>query len=120
MKILCVLFLCILFPVVSSAQDSIPKKDSVATYFMAIRKMGSFHCQRGPDKCLKCKEAIKEQQIYLLRVYYKTAFLARPIKQFELNGKSYWLEYDIVAVFLSREEAIQYANDKGIKDIKIE
>lgn len=120
MKIFSLLCICFLFVGFVNAQDTIPKKDSVATSFMAIRKLGGFHCQRGSDKCLKCKEAANAQQISLLRIYYKTSFLVRPIKQFELNGKNYWLEYDIVSIFNSKEDALKFAVEKGIEDIKLE
>ena len=84
-----------------------------------IKKLRLAHCKRGPSTCEKCRE-MDVERICLLDVCPPDAGkVQRRVIQVEVGGEEVWREFDIVRAFESKEEAIEYADKNGIKDVKL-
>ena len=73
-----------------------------------IRKISVPHCARGPLRCEKCKEAVKKEEICLLKAYIEPGEIARPMIEIYKNGKNFLCEYDVVETFKNENEAADY------------
>ncbi|RPI16202.1 MAG: hypothetical protein EHM58_12450 [Ignavibacteriae bacterium] len=74
--------------------------------------------RRAPkQKSMKAPES--EEKISLLKIYFKVKEHAtRPTIEYEENGVKTWLVYDVIRTFESEEEALNYAKENNITDIK--
>ncbi|TXT64004.1 MAG: hypothetical protein BAJALOKI1v1_630007 [Promethearchaeota archaeon] len=84
-----------------------------------IKKMPEIHCARGPKWCEKCREAIKNIDFCLIKVYLKPGNVARPMTEVYVGCRRIYGEYDVIKRFASKKDAKQYAIDHGI-DISFE
>ena len=75
------------------------------------------HCARGPKGCSKCAEAFENVYIVLLEVFGDPGDVARPIISVERDGERVFLAFSIVKKFDTQEEALEYANKHGIRDV---
>ena len=77
------------------------------------------HCKRGPDICEKCRE-MDGERICLLEVFPTGSGMAqRRVTELNRGGKKEWLEFEVVRVFDSRDEAEEYARQNQIKDVEL-
>ena len=84
-----------------------------------IIKMTPFHCARGARGCAKCKLLADEGLKYCLLHFFKgNGKMASPIMEIEWNGTKMWAEYSIAKVFKNENEALIYAEKKGIEIIE--
>lgn len=79
-----------------------------------IRKIALSHCQRGPERCVKCR-AVAGQKLALLELDPEGE-AARRVIRVETDGKATFHEFEIVRLFESREEAESYAREHGVTD----
>lgn len=75
-----------------------------------IRRLVPPHCARGPRRCGKCRDA-KETYLLLDIAPERPNEIARPV--IEVDGT--FRPFDVVRRFETREEALAYAQDKGIR-----
>ena len=80
-----------------------------------IKKIIVPHCQRGPQRCEKCKQMAAEKKICLLQIYFKSGEIARPVIEVNKDGKTQWYEFDVLKVFKDEKEAKTYAKKHAIK-----
>jgi len=84
-----------------------------------VRKMRMVHCKRGPQNCEKCRE-VNVERICLLDICPPDqGKIQRPVIEVEIDGEVTWREFDVVKVFASEGEAIEYAANQGIEDGEI-
>jgi hypothetical protein len=81
---------------------------------MIIRKIALSHCQRGPERCEKCR-AVAEKKLALLELDPE-GDVARRVIRVEGDGKATFHEFEIARFFESREEAQAYAREHGVTD----
>lgn len=84
-----------------------------------IRILSPPHCARGPKGCDKCREAAKTKKISLLRIFFDSGMMARPMIEVERDGRRSMHEYDVIRYFGSVEEARQYAESNNISDVHL-
>lgn len=73
------------------------------------------HCQRGPQRCEKCKQMTAEKKICLLQIYFEEGKIARPVIEVHRDGITQWCEFDVLKVFRDEQEAKAYAEKHAIK-----
>ncbi|MFW9919766.1 MAG: hypothetical protein ACFFED_09220 [Candidatus Thorarchaeota archaeon] len=84
-----------------------------------IRIMSPPHCARGPSRCPACKEASKVRRICLLRIFFDSGEIARPMIEIERDEKWSIHEYDVLRDFESEEDALRYAMENNLEDIDL-
>lgn len=77
-----------------------------------IKKTAIIHCQRGVERCQKCREMYAEKYC-LLDLCPKNA-AARRVTEIVTGGKKEWREFDIIRQFDSYEDAAAYGKKEGI------
>ncbi len=77
-----------------------------------IKKTVIVHCQRGVDRCQKCREMYAEK--YCLLDICPKGVAARRVTEVERMGKKEWREFDIIRQFGSYDEAVAYGKKEGI------
>ncbi|MFW9889912.1 MAG: hypothetical protein ACFFER_17150, partial [Candidatus Thorarchaeota archaeon] len=90
------------------------------SYVEMIRAISPPHCARGPNRCDACAEAAKTKVICLVRVYLDPGQFARPIMELSRDGDTSYYEFDVVRQFETEAEAMEYARNKGIRDVQIQ
>lgn len=85
-----------------------------------IRKMRLTHCARGVNACEKCREMAKQEKYCLLTLFAGNGMVARPVTAVEVEGTTVYMEYDVVRVFGSRKEALEYADKHQVAILKKE
>jgi hypothetical protein len=88
-------------------------------YVKIIKKLPEIHCARGPNRCEKCRKAIKNKSFCLIRVYLEPGRDARPITEIYVGCRRIRGEYDVIKRFESKKKAKKYAIKHGI-DISFE
>jgi hypothetical protein len=79
-----------------------------------IRATRTQHCSRGPIICAKCR-AMDEVKWMLLDIEPPNEDrVARPVVELVLNGKPEYRVYDVMRVFVSEDEAREYATEYQI------
>ena len=79
-----------------------------------IKKIAQAHCQRGPERCAKCREMSTNAPYSLLNICPKTP-AARRVTKVDINGKKEWREFDVERIFDSPAEARAYAETHKIQ-----
>ena len=72
------------------------------------------HCQRGPERCEKCREMAVEQICLLDICPPDQGLVARRVIEVIVDGQSEWREFDIIRTFDSWEEARSYLRSENI------
>jgi len=84
-----------------------------------IKKLRLAHCKRGPSTCEKCREMDIERICLLDVCPPDVGKVQRRVIQVDVGDEKIWREFDIVRTFEGKEEAIEYADKNGIKDVKL-
>ncbi|TXT54807.1 MAG: hypothetical protein BAJATHORv1_50058 [Candidatus Thorarchaeota archaeon] len=84
-----------------------------------IRVVSPPHCKKGPARCSGCREAAQTKKICHIHVYTTESEEFRPLIQMEIRGIPGFYEYEIIEVFESPNEAIEYARENSIDDIDL-
>lgn len=85
-----------------------------------IRRLRMAHCSRGPERCKLCA-TLTEHKICLLDTSPPhQGEVQRPVIEVICDGIKTWREYDIVRSFGNDEEALDYARQTGITDVKLD
>lgn len=85
-----------------------------------IRRLRLAHCSRGPERCKLCA-ALTEHKICLLDTSPPLqGEVQRPVIEVTRSRGKAWREYDIVCSFRDEQEALEYARQNGIADVKLD
>ncbi len=84
-----------------------------------IRRIRIAHCKKGPAACEKCREMDAERICLLDICPPDPGQVQRRIIEVEVDGEVMWCEFDVVRAFDSEQEAKEYAEREGIRDIEI-
>lgn len=76
--------------------------------------MAQIHCARGSKRCEKCSEMAKIKKFSLIDYFPEPGGITRPMDYFEVDGKKMFLEFDVLMVFESKKEAIEYAEKNSV------
>lgn len=98
------------------SKDNVFKEIEKSLNMNKIIKMTPFHCAKSARGCAKCKTLADEGAKYcLLSFFGGNGVEARPIMEIEMNRTKIWADYDIVEIFKSKEEAIEYAKQHYVE-----
>ena len=81
---------------------------------LIIQKRRLIHCARGPNRCDKCRDMERETIICLVEYFPEPSGIARPVDEFEFNGKKIFCEFDIVRRFEDEKGARVFAVGNSI------
>ncbi|MBD3404965.1 MAG: hypothetical protein GF411_02380 [Candidatus Lokiarchaeota archaeon] len=84
-----------------------------------IRVVSPPHCRKGPARCSECRKAARVKKICHIHVYTTTSENFRPIIEMEIRGIPGFYEYEIIEVFESPNDAIEYAKRNDISNIDL-
>jgi len=81
-----------------------------------LKKMARIHCARGPNRCKICKEYAEDKRWALLNTEPdENPMAARPMIELEIEGEKVFVPFDVIAYYDDIKEAMEYANERGLK-----
>lgn len=83
---------------------------------LVIKRVAIIHCQRGVERCQKCREMYAQK--YCLLDICPRVPAARRVTEVMTEGRKEWREFDIVRQFESYEDALAYGKREGIEVIR--